>query len=156
MVLLVLVINFRDDSLPDETGLLKLPGLLDEAIIERDDFGVIHIRAKNEHDMFFSQGVACAQERLWQMELQRRVGAGTLSAIVGEDALDVDKEVSIPPSFLFPLSLSLFLLSLSFSSEMVSPPSHFRVYFLFLTVSYTWYLSCCTTGRSLPSRKLPK
>lgn len=52
---------------------------------------MIHIYADNEEDLFFAQGWACAQERLWQMEFQRRVAQGSLSEIVGPAAVETDK-----------------------------------------------------------------
>ena len=61
-------------TLPQTTGTLTLPGLLAAVQVSRDDkYGTIRIEASTEHDLFFAQGVACAQERLWQMEFQVRV-----------------------------------------------------------------------------------
>ncbi len=57
----------------------------------REPSGVVHIRAANEHDLFFALGVAHAQDRLWQMEFQRRVGAGRLSEVLGRAALGQDR-----------------------------------------------------------------
>ena len=47
--------------------------------------------AQNEDDLFFAQGYAHAQERLWQMELNRRIGSGRLSEIFGPLALEADR-----------------------------------------------------------------
>ena len=60
-------------------------------VVIRDKWGVPHIYAQNEHDLFFGQGYVHAQDRLWQMEFNRRVGRGTLSAILGEATLDTDR-----------------------------------------------------------------
>ena len=57
----------------------------------RDQYGVPHIRAKTDLDAFFAQGYVHAQDRLWQMELNRRTGAGRLSEILGDAALGNDK-----------------------------------------------------------------
>lgn len=60
-------------------------------IIERDANQVIHITAANERDLLFAQGVAMAQERLWQMDFQRRVGKGQVSEVVGPGGLGIDR-----------------------------------------------------------------
>lgn len=79
-------------TLPNQTGELNLPGLHYPVLIEREpDSGVVHITAQDDHDLYFAQGVATAQERLWQMEFQRLVVTGTLSSKVGSNAIDVDK-----------------------------------------------------------------
>ncbi len=59
--------------------------------ISRDVAGVPHIRAQNILDAFYAQGYVHAQDRLWQMELSRRIGAGRLSEVLGAAALDQDK-----------------------------------------------------------------
>jgi penicillin amidase len=53
----------------------------------RDRWGVAHIYAQNQHDLFFAQGFVVAQDRLFQMELWRRSGQGRLAEIVGPSAL---------------------------------------------------------------------
>lgn len=78
-------------SQPVLSGTLPLIGLQAEVAIEREPGGVVHIRAQNDHDLFFAQGVAHAQDRLWQMEFQRRVGAGRLAEILGPEALSRDR-----------------------------------------------------------------
>jgi len=50
----------------------RLPGLIDEVEIIIDPYGVPHIYAKNEKDMFFAQGFQAATDRLFQFELWRR------------------------------------------------------------------------------------
>jgi penicillin amidase len=59
----------------------------------RDRWGVSHIYAENLHDVSFAMGYAQAQDRLWQMEFNRRAALGTLSELVGESALEVDRLV---------------------------------------------------------------
>jgi penicillin amidase len=61
----------------------KLPGLQQPVTILRDTWGIPHIYAQNQHDMFFAQGYATAQDRLFQMELWKRAGQGTLAEILG-------------------------------------------------------------------------
>ena len=72
-------------------GVLNLKGLKSEVKIFRDSWGVPHIYADNEDDLFFAQGYVQAQDRLWQMELHRRLGSGTLSEIFGQATLESDK-----------------------------------------------------------------
>lgn len=76
---------------PDTDGELILSGLQDQVEIYRDEYGVPHIYAQNEADLFFAQGYVHAQDRFWQMEFWRHVGQGRLSEIVGEATLDSDK-----------------------------------------------------------------
>jgi penicillin amidase len=76
--------------LPKIKGMLHLQGLHKPVEIIIDCYGVPHIYAENEDDLYFAQGYVHAQERLWQMELNRRLGSGRLSEIFGKDALEVD------------------------------------------------------------------
>lgn len=77
-------------SLPQTAGEVALVGLKEDVEIIRDTFGVPHIYAKNEPDLFFALGYAMAQDRLWQMEFHRRLGHGRLSEVLGEDLVKVD------------------------------------------------------------------
>jgi penicillin amidase len=76
---------------PKTAGILHVKGLQERVEILRDTHGVPDIYASNEHDLFFAQGYVHAQDRLFQMEFQRRVGMGRLSEIFGAATLDVDK-----------------------------------------------------------------
>ncbi|HNP72172.1 MAG TPA: penicillin acylase family protein [Kouleothrix sp.] len=78
-------------ALPQTTGSLKVPGLSAPVEIIRDTDAVPHIRAANEADALFGLGYAHAQDRLWQMEFQRRVGNGRISEFAGPSQLDTDK-----------------------------------------------------------------
>jgi penicillin G amidase len=78
-------------SLPKTSGSLTLPGLQESVEVTRDLNAVPHIYAKNKADAYFALGYVHAQDRLWQMEFQRRVGAGRLAEVVGEAALETDK-----------------------------------------------------------------
>jgi len=77
--------------LPKKKGDLVLEGLHEPVEIIFDRFGVPHIYAQNEDDLFFAQGYVHAQDRLWQMELNRRTGSGRLSEIFGEVAIEADR-----------------------------------------------------------------
>jgi penicillin amidase len=78
-------------SFSKTSGAIEVSGLDKEVKIYRDEYGVPHIEAQSEHDAFFAVGFAHAQDRLWQMELFRRVGSGRLSEILGDRTLGVDK-----------------------------------------------------------------
>jgi penicillin G amidase len=71
-------------------GTLKLAGLEHPVIVLRDPWGVPHIYAENEHDLFFAQGFVAAQDRLFQMELWKRVGQGRLAEVFGPAYLERD------------------------------------------------------------------
>jgi penicillin amidase len=77
--------------LPVKEGELRLRGLRDSVTVYRDRWGVPHIFAENEHDLFMAQGFVQAQDRLWQMETNRRIAAGRLSEIFGPEAVEVDR-----------------------------------------------------------------
>lgn len=66
-------------------------GLKAEVQIQRDGQGIPTIRAESIEDAMFGLGVAHAQDRLWQMETHRRIGAGRLAEVFGEAALDNDR-----------------------------------------------------------------
>lgn len=72
-------------------GTVQIEGTEAEVKIYRDQWGVPHIYADNESGLFFAQGYAQAQDRLWQMELHRRMGSGTLSEVLGESTLEYDR-----------------------------------------------------------------
>lgn len=68
-------------------GKLKVPGLQHSVNVLRDRWGVAHIYAQNQHDLFFAQGFVAAQDRLFQMELWKRSGQGRLAEVLGSSAL---------------------------------------------------------------------
>lgn len=78
-------------ALPNYNENLTLDGLTNPVEIIRDQWAIPHVYAQNQQDLFFAQGYLHAQDRLWQMELTRRVVAGRLCEVVGKDALDVDR-----------------------------------------------------------------
>lgn len=78
-------------SLPRISGTRRAQGLEKPVEILRDRYGVPHIFASTLADAFFAQGYVHAQDRLWQMELNRRVGAGRLSELFGPMALEADR-----------------------------------------------------------------
>ncbi len=80
-------------SLPDYGATLALAGLEAEVRVTRDANAVPHIRADSDHDAYFALGLVHAQDRLWQMELNRRAAQGTLSAMFGTRSVHVDRLV---------------------------------------------------------------
>jgi penicillin amidase len=71
-------------------GTLRLPGLHAPVEVLRDRWGVPHIYGRGIHDLLFAQGFVHAQDRLWQMEFNRRLVAGRLSEVVGQATAPVD------------------------------------------------------------------
>lgn len=80
-------------NLPQIDGKINLDGLSAPVEVLRDRWGVPHIYAQNLRDLAFAQGFVHAQDRLWQMELNRRTARGLLSELFGELALDTDRAV---------------------------------------------------------------
>lgn len=78
-------------SLPQTEGEIKVLGLSQPVTIARDANGIPTIRAQSEPDAYFALGYAHAQDRLWQMDLQRRIASGRLSEIAGKAGLANDR-----------------------------------------------------------------
>ena len=78
--------------LPQMDGAVKVAGLQREVTVERDGWGVPHIRAASVPDMVEAEGYVMAQDRLWQMDLLRRAAKGQLSEILGNSTLKIDKQ----------------------------------------------------------------
>jgi penicillin amidase len=72
-------------------GEIRVPGLKEPVEIVRDRWGVPHIYAKSADDLFFAQGFVAAQDRLFQLEMWRRLAAGEMAELLGPDALDADR-----------------------------------------------------------------
>ncbi len=78
-------------SKPNYQGAIKLKNIEKETTVYFDDFGVPHIYAENKKDAMIALGYVHAQDRLWQMELMRRIAPGRLSEMFGNVALKNDK-----------------------------------------------------------------
>jgi penicillin amidase len=72
-------------------GTVRLAGLDSAVEVRRDRWGVPHIYAKTQHDLFFAQGFVAAQDRLWQMEMWRRAGEGRLAEVLGPAYVERDR-----------------------------------------------------------------
>lgn len=76
---------------PDYDGEEELPNLSEEVNVYYDPYGIPHIYGANEEDAFRALGFVHAQDRLWQMELLRRIASGGLSEVFGQDLINTDK-----------------------------------------------------------------
>jgi penicillin amidase len=72
-------------------GEQRLSGLRESVEVLRDRWGIAHIYAKNDHDLFFAQGYVAAQDRLFQIELWRRQAAGEMAEVFGPDHVVGDR-----------------------------------------------------------------
>src|SRR6266704_1392012 len=79
--------------LPKVKGELSLKGLHDTVEVITDRYGVPHIYAQNEDDLFFAQGYIHAQDRLWQMEFNRRLGMHRAAAAAAEQLPEHSKRI---------------------------------------------------------------
>jgi len=82
---------YRDASQPQVAGTLALPGLRERVTIVRDRNAVPHIRAASALDAYYALGFVHAQDRLWQMQMNKRIVSGRLAEILGPSALNTDK-----------------------------------------------------------------
>lgn len=80
-------------AMPETSGTIRLPGLSGPVDVLRDANGIVQIYADTPEDLFAAQGWVHASERMWQMELWRRIGAGRLSELFGERTLETDRFV---------------------------------------------------------------
>ena len=79
---------------PQTQGTMLIPGIKEDVKIYWGPYGIPHIFASNEHDLFAAQGYIHAQERLWQMDLSRHFLSGRLGEIIGDKSVPW-KELSI-------------------------------------------------------------
>ena len=77
--------------LPDVESTMTLKGIFSGVDVFRDPWGIPHIRAASEADLFFAQGFVTAQDRLWHMDYDRHRALGRWSELVGESAVAQDK-----------------------------------------------------------------
>ncbi|MGB5315848.1 MAG: penicillin acylase family protein, partial [Robiginitalea sp.] len=90
-LILLAGILFVQHQKPEYDGSKALADLQDSVTVYFDTYGIPHIYAENEPDAFRALGYVHAQDRLWQMEILRRVAPGRLSEVFGSDALSNDK-----------------------------------------------------------------
>src|SRR5690554_3291736 len=71
--------------LPDYEATITLNGIVEPVDVHWDDFGVPHIYAKTEQDLYYALGFVHAQDRLWQMTLSQLLAEGRFAEFFGED-----------------------------------------------------------------------
>ncbi|NJB70092.1 penicillin amidase [Saonia flava] len=94
ILILILLLGagiFANTLKPDYKGKKGLSKLTQEVTVHYDAYGIPHIYGENEEDAIRALGYVHAQDRLWQMELLRRIGRGGLSEVFGKDMLGTDK-----------------------------------------------------------------
>jgi len=87
--------SWTQGPLPQQDGEIQLEGLNDTVEIFRDAWGVPHIYASNPYDLFFAQGYTHAQDRWWQMEFSRHIGAGRIQELTGENQTLMATDIAI-------------------------------------------------------------
>ena len=85
------IASLAKSSLSQISGELVIPGLTANVEVVRDKWGVPHIYARNQDDLFMAQGYVMAQDRLWQMEMWRRQAEGRMAEILGPPAVARDR-----------------------------------------------------------------
>jgi penicillin amidase len=143
-ILAVLIIPGRvvNNGMPDLDISITHPSIKGEVSITRDDWGVPHIQATHATDAYFAYGYAVAQDRLFQLEVLRRLGRGELSEVVGDATVSMDKisrtlmwrksaeemlkdESKFDPEFV--AALDAFILGLNYFLETNPNPIEYRI-----------------------------
>ncbi|NHF61327.1 penicillin acylase family protein [Flavobacteriaceae bacterium TP-CH-4] len=88
LMVALLLLNCKKEG--DGTREIHLQGLQQTVEVIRDEAGINHIYAQNQHDLFFAQGYCAAKDRLFQFEIWRRQATGTVAEILGERELQRD------------------------------------------------------------------
>ncbi len=96
LILVIIIVFFSGywfvhKSISPTFGTFEEKSLKNSATIYRDEWGIPHIYANSLNDVFFAQGYAQAQDRLFELDLSRRAVRGELSQIFGKDLIDADK-----------------------------------------------------------------
>ncbi len=79
------------EVLSPHSGKLPFRNLREPVEVIRDQWGIPHIYAKNQYDLFFAQGIVVAQDRLFQIDWWRRVGNGETAEVLGASAIEADR-----------------------------------------------------------------
>jgi len=90
IIVMIFINHISGRALPDYNRNVMLKGMTDTVVVYRDEFAIPHIFAKNERDLYRAVGYITAQDRLWQMDLLRRITMGRLSEIFGADLVETD------------------------------------------------------------------
>ena len=89
--LFIIIVLFIESKAPDYSGEVTVPSITSPVTVKRDSCGIPHIYAENAADAWFAYGYTLAQDRLFQMEVQRRVARGELAEIFGKSMLKYDR-----------------------------------------------------------------
>ena len=89
--LIISIFSILEISKPSNDGKVVVEEIFEAVSIKKDQWGIPHIEAKNQHDALFAYGYTVAKDRLFQMDIQRRLARGELSEILGEDLIEIDK-----------------------------------------------------------------
>ncbi len=91
MTFFIVAYFYIEGKKPTYEGEFSLPELKEQTTVYFDDYGVPHIDAATDEDAFVALGYLHAQDRLWQMELIRRIAPGRLSEVFGKDLVETDR-----------------------------------------------------------------
>ncbi len=91
VIVLIFFTAYWFSTKPIYSGKLELPKLKEEVVVNFDTYGIPHIAAHDEEDMYYAFGYLHAQERLFQMEMVKRLVNGRLAEIIGPDLLKTDQ-----------------------------------------------------------------
>lgn len=91
VAVLIGLLWYRNSSQAQIDGKILLSGPKAAIKIVRDKEGIAHIFAQSQPDAYFALGFVHAQDRLWQLELNRRIAAGKMAEILGPNAVDTDR-----------------------------------------------------------------
>ncbi len=91
LILVISGLGFIFWMTPAYTGEVQISGLEEQVEIYFDEFGIPHIYAQNKMDAYKALGYVNAKERLFQLEMMRRAGSGTLAEFLGPDLLEIDQ-----------------------------------------------------------------
>lgn len=95
LIILIVGFIFYRTLLPTYDGSFDIENVQEEVTIHYDDYGIPHIYAQNEADAFTALGFVHAQDRLWQMELMRRIAPARLSEVFGDATVNTDRFFAI-------------------------------------------------------------
>ncbi len=88
---LIFLNSVKKKAIPDYNASVDIENLSEEVEVLRDSLAIPHVYAKNKEDLYRVVGYLSAQDRLWQMDLMRRITTGRLSEIFGKDMLTADQ-----------------------------------------------------------------
>jgi penicillin amidase len=92
LLTLVCLVSFpKTGGTTTQQNAIQIKGIKDKVVIHRDERGIPYVEAKNDEDLYFGQGYATAEDRLWQMDLFRRTARGELAEVLGSAAVEQDK-----------------------------------------------------------------